>query len=282
MKIGIDLGGTNYRIGLVDDNYNIVSLIKKTLDTKDANEIVKSIVNDISSFDLSSVSGIGFCAPGMIDVENCTMADATNLDMGGKIEVGKIFNSIFHLPIYIDNDANCAGLAESIVGAGKNHKSVYYITHSTGIGASYIIDGKVIRGAHNCLGEIGSCLLNKQPKLRLEKSSAGPAIALKGKELLGTNITQDVFEEVKKGNKKAQDIIEEVCANLAFTMANIVYIADPECFVLGGGVTNNYEIYKDTLMKYYQYYASEAYTNIPVYKASLSEPGVIGASLLVK
>ena len=281
MKIGIDLGGTNYRIGLLDDEYNLISLSKKVLTCKDGNEIIKSIINDLNEYDMNEIEGIGFCAPGIIDVKNCIMYASSNLDYENKIEIGKIFQSQFHKKIFIDNDANCAGLAESKLGAGKDKSSTYYITHSTGIGAAYIIDGQIIHGAHNCLGEIGACLLNKKPKIRLENSSAGPAIAKKGLDI-NLSTSEKVFMEAKNGNEKALNIIEEVFDNMAFVLANISYIADPDCFVLGGGISNNFDFYYPILMKYYKHYAKDAYENIPVLKANLQEPGVVGASLLIK
>lgn len=282
MKIGIDLGGTNYRVGLLDEQNNIVNLIQRKNDTLDVNAIIQSIITDISDLDLTNVRGIGFCAPGTVDSKNKIIDGASNLDMGNGIEIGKIFNEIFKLPIYVDNDANCAGLAEAILGAGKGYKYVYYITHSTGIGASFIIDGNIIAGNNNSLGEIGSCLLNMEPKLRLENTTAGPAIAQKGKELLNTDTTRDVFDLAKQGDEKALNIIDDTFKNLAFTIANISYIVTPDCFVLGGGISNNFDFYYPVLAKWYKYFAKDSFNSIPIKKASLNEPGVIGASLLIK
>lgn len=281
MRIGIDLGGSNYRVGLVDDNFNIVSIIKRRLNTKDGKQIIENIVSDLKTIDLTNVSGIGFCAPGLVDSKNKTVQDASNLAIDGKLEIGKIFNEIFNLPVYLDNDANCAGLAEAILGAGKQYDSVYYITHSTGIGASYILNKKIISGEHNVLGEIGSCLLSKQPKQRLEKTSAGPAIGKLGQELLNVDDSYKVFDLAKNGNEIALSILDDIFANLAFTMANIAFIVDPGCFVLGGGISNNFDFYYPLLKKYFDYYAGDSYSKLPIIKASFDEPGIIGASLLI-
>lgn len=280
MKIGIDLGGTNYRIGLVDDDNNIVSLLKKKSETNEGEIILNNIVEDLKQFDLCNISRIGFCAPGYIDSNNLTISNTSNLIIKDKLEVGKAIRTIFNGEIKMDNDANCAGLAEAINGAGKDYHYVYYITHSTGIGASFIEDGVIKHGSHNALGEIGSCLLNKEPKIRLEKSSAGPAIKNKGMELLNLQSSEEVFEKAKQGDEIALNILEEVFSNLAFTIANICYIVDPDCFVLGGGISNNFDFYYPILMKYFKYYANEYSEGVPIKKAILEEPGVLGASLL--
>ena len=282
MKIGIDLGGTNYRIGLLDDQNNVVSLTRRTLETKKGKDIIHNIINDLKDIDMENIKGIGFCAPGHVDPTECTISNASNISYEEKIEIGKIFSETFHKPIFIDNDANCAGLAEATIGAGKDKEAVYYITISTGIGASYIIKGKIMHGVHGSLGEIGSCLLNRDPKIRLEKSSAGPAIAQKGREQLNLSSCEEVFDDAKQGNEISLKIIDETFNNLAFTLANIVYIADPECFVLGGGISNNFAFFYPILMKHYAYYAKDAYETIPILKASLQESGVIGAALLIE
>ena len=185
--------------------------------------VCTKIIKQIEALDtivcdgLKGVSGIGIGVPGPVDTVKGTMIMATNLPGFEDYPICDKLSERFGLPVFIDNDANVAGLAEAILGAGKDYPTCYYVTISTGIGGAFIADGKLISGGRGHAGEIGNIIVkNNGYKFgslnpgAAEGEASGTAITRKGKELLGedkVNHAGDVFKLASEGNLKAQSIV---------------------------------------------------------------------------
>ena len=253
MRIGIDLGGTNVRTLLVDENGKSYSEVKDATEReKGPDAVYEKIAGQIESLDtsicggLEGVEGIGIGVPGPVDTVNGVMIMATNLPGFENYPICQKLQARFNLPTFIDNDANVAGLAEALLGAGKGYPIVYYTTISTGIGGALIVDGKLVSGGRGHAGEIGNIIVkNNGYKFgalnpgAAEGEASGTAITRKGKALLGDDKVAhagDVFRLASEGDLKAQSIVDEVISELATLFANIAHTVDPHCFVIGGGV----------------------------------------------
>ena len=159
--IGIDLGGTNVRTLLVDEKGATYSEVKDNTERENGPDYVcAKIIRQIESLDtsvcggLEGVSGIGIGVPGPVDTVNGTMIMATNLPGFENYPICDKLADRFNLPVFIDNDANVAGLAEALLGAGKNYPTCYYVTISTGIGGAFIVDGKLVSGGRGHAGRL--------------------------------------------------------------------------------------------------------------------------------
>ena len=148
--IGIDLGGTNVRTLLVDENGESYSEVKGPTECQNGPDYVcDKIIKQIESLDtsvcggLQGVEGIGIGAPGPVDTELGIMIMASNLPGFENYPICHKLKEKFGLPTFIDNDANVAGLAEAILGAGKDYKTNYFITCSTGVGGAFVVDKKI-------------------------------------------------------------------------------------------------------------------------------------------
>lgn len=195
--IGIDLGGTNVRTLLVDENGKTYSEVKDNTERENGPDYVcAKIIRQIESLDtsicggLQGVSGIGIGVPGPVDTVKGTMIMATNLPGFENYPICDKLADRFNLPTFIDNDANVAGLAEALLGAGKDYPTCYYVTISTGIGGAFIVDGKLVSGGRGHAGEIGNIIVkNNGYKFgglnpgAAEGETSGTAITRKGKEL---------------------------------------------------------------------------------------------------
>ena len=144
--IGIDLGGTNVRTLLVDEEGKSYSEVKDSTEREKGPDYVCSkIIRQIESIDYSvcggidNVSGIGIGVPGPVDTANGVMIMATNLPGFEEYPICEKLSTRFNLPVFLDNDANVAGLAEAILGAGKGKPTCYYVTISTGIGGALVV-----------------------------------------------------------------------------------------------------------------------------------------------
>ena len=296
--IGIDLGGTNVRTLLVGENGTVYAEVKDNTERENGPDYVcTKIIKQIEALDtivcdgLKGVSGIGIGVPGPVDTVKGTMIMATNLPGFEDYPICDKLSERFGLPVFIDNDANVAGLAEAILGAGKDYPTCYYVTISTGIGGAFIADGKLISGGRGHAGEIGNIIVkNNGYKFgslnpgAAEGEASGTAITRKGKELLGedkVNHAGDVFKLASEGNLKAQSIVDECVSQLAALFANIAHTVDPHCFVIGGGVMKSQGYFYDKLVEQFN---SKIHLgmrgHIPLLATKLEDCGAVGAAML--
>lgn len=292
LYIGVDLGGTNVRVAKVDEDGHILEDIKEPSYAKEGPKVVLDHIIDMVKriSDYQKCAGVGIGVPGPVDVTNGCMTISTNIAGFTGYPVVSTLKEALGIPVFMDNDANVAGLAEALLGAGKGLPIVYYITHSTGIGGALIIDGKTVSGRRGYAGEIANIIIDRdRPKYNylnagaIENEAAGPAIARKGKEILGTETTKDVFDACRANDPKAVKIIDDMAYDFAQMMATISCVIDPYIYVIGGGVAqNNSDLYFDRIKAYYRSMVHEKLQDIEIVNAVLKEPGVIGAAMLVK
>lgn len=296
--VGIDLGGTNVRTLLVDETGATYSEVKDNTERDNGPDYVcTKIIRQIESLDttvcggLGNVNGIGIGVPGPVDTRKGTMIMATNLPGFENYPICDKLADYFNLPVFIDNDANVAGLAEAILGAGKGYPTCYYITVSTGIGGAFIVDGKLVSGGRGHAGEIGNIIVkNNGYKFgalnpgAAEGETSGTAITRKGKALLGEDKVGhagDVFKLASEGNLKAQSIVDESISQLATLLANIAHTVDPHCFIIGGGVMKSRDYFYDKLVEQFNAKIHVGMQgHIPLLTTELEDCGAIGAAML--
>ena len=168
-RIGIDVGGTNVKIALVDSNGKIG--YSDTIPTRaemgyeyTVNNMKQAIRDLLTETKLSpkDIEGIGFGLPGQVDFKSGIVRLITNIPGWVEIPLAKMIEDEFHIPTRIDNDVRCAALGELNFGAGKGCENLICITVGTGIGSGLIVNGKLVRGASNAAGEIGHIKLQMQ------------------------------------------------------------------------------------------------------------------------
>lgn len=253
--VGIDIGGTNIRAALLDEDRNILEKIKiKNEVDKGPEYNLNKIINHINENWVSKdIRGIGVGCPGPLNIKTGTILKAPNLRGWDNFNVKKYLEENTSLKTEVNNDANVAGLAEAIIGSAKGAESVFYITVSTGVGGAFIIDNKIINGANSFAGEICNLIINEDKyshsglvKGGLEGQCSGPNIARIASEKLEKIVdTPEVFELYKKNNKVAIEVVNELCENLSKGISNIISVVDPEVIVLGGSVV----LYNKNLLK---------------------------------
>lgn len=311
-KIGVDVGGTNVKVALVDKTGSIV--YSDTVPTRaemgyeyTISNMIKAI-NDVmkeAKVTISNVEGIGFGFPGQIDCDNGIVRIAPNIPGWINIPIAEIVSKEFGVPVKVDNDVRCAALAELNYGAGKGATNMICITVGTGIGSGLIVNGKLVRGASNAAGEIGHIKLqmNDGPLCGcgdqgcLEAFASGPAIvamaeeyvkggkSTKYRELAKNEITPYyVCEAAKQGDVVAKKIFETMGTYIGIGLSSVVNLLNPEKIVIGGGVADAGEFLfapiRETLKKRSMPIQGAA---VQVVHAELgNSAGVIGASLLIE
>ena len=312
-RIGIDVGGTNVKIALVNDEGKI--LYSNSVPTRaemgyeyTVNNIKQAIYDLLKETKLESkdIQGIGFGFPGQVNYKAGIVRNAPNIPGWVEIPIAKIFEDEFHIPTRVDNDVRCAALGELNYGAGKGCENLICITVGTGIGSGLVVNGKLVRGASNAAGEIGHIKLqmNGGPICGcgdtgcLEAFASGPAIValaedyIKGgkstkyRELAnGAPITPYIVcEAAKAGDPVAQRIFTIIGEYIGIGMASVVNLLNPEKIIIGGGVADAGEYLlnplSETLKKRAMKIAGET---VKIVHAELGNTaGVIGASLLIE
>lgn len=289
--IGVDLGGTNIRAAIVNEEGVILNM-KKTRSNPErgAEPVMETIITLIESLEgYEACEGIGMGIPGPIDTAAGKIIVSTNLPKLIGFPIAEYIRAHFHKPTYIDNDVKVAALGEAVQGAGKDYPIVYYVTISTGVGGALVIDRKVISGQNGHAGEIGNiCIDRNREKYNIlnagavENEASGTAITRKGKEVFGDQIHDagDVFELARKGNEKALKIVDGMSYDLAMMFSAIGHIIDPHVFVVGGGVMKGKDVFFEKMEKYYRSMIHEGMQPVVFREALLEEPGIIGAAML--
>lgn len=244
--VGIDIGGTNVRAALLDEERNILDKIKiqNEVDKGPEYNLDKIIDHINTNWKSKGIKGIGIGCPGPLDIKNGKILKAPNLKGWDNFCVKGYIEEKTSLKTEINNDANVAGLAEAAVGSAKGAESVFYITVSTGVGGALIINNKIVNGANSSAGEICNLIINEDKYSHsglvqggLEGQCSGPNIARKASNILGRKLeTPEVFELYKSNNEEIKKLVDELCDNLAKGITNIIAVVDPEVIVLGGSV----------------------------------------------
>lgn len=290
--IGVDLGGTNVRVAKVDEVGSILQIVKESTEIgKGVEHVVQKIIAMIERIDgYKDCLGIGMGVPGPVDTVNGKMVLATNLPGFEGYPIAKRIEEHFHMPTFVDNDVNVAGMGEALLGAGKGEQIVYYVTISTGIGGALVVDKKVVAGKNGHAGEIANIIVDRNREKvnylntgAVENEASGTAITRKGKALFGDALIAhagDVFDLARKGNGDAIKLCDDVAYDLAIMFSVIAHVSDPSVFVVGGGVMKGKDVFFDKMENHYRTMIHKGMQTVTFKEAQLDEPGIIGAAML--
>lgn len=314
-SIGIDIGGTNTVLGLVDEDGNVLetlSISTKEFDITEVylDEITRNILLLIDKCDnKEAIKGIGIGAPNG-NYYNGTIEYAPNLNFKGIIPVKKYIESKlkergYELNVIITNDANAAAIGEMIYGGAKGLKNFIMITLGTGVGSGIVVDGKLVYGYDGFAGEIGHTIV--QPEGRLcgcgrrgcvETYSSVTGIRKTAIELMKNTNTpsllrmlpeeeiggKTIYEAARKGDELALKCFDITAKMLAIGMANAVAVTSPEKIFLFGGLTKSGDLLMTPLKKYFEESLFVVFQNkIELKLSQLNENNVaiLGAAALV-
>ncbi len=241
--VGIDVGGTNTRVALIDENYKILKREQFRTDPENPQITLEKIRTIVNRFEYP-VEGIGISCPGPLDLMNGMVLTPPNLPGWHQLHLTKTLNEMTKVPVILENDANLACLAEAVVGAGKGKHLVQFLTISTGIGAGFCMNGEVYRGTRGFAQEVANCILWKdgpaQGELKkgsIESIASGTAITKRAREAgLSVDHAGDVYALAQSGNEKAAQIMEDTFEYLSSFVGILYGILDPDLFVFSGSV----------------------------------------------
>lgn len=286
--VGIDIGGTNIRCAIFDKEHNRVQYYKSSNDkAKDAAQNLEPVVAFLRSFP-QPIRRIGIGCPGPLDAKKGLILDPPNLVGWDHFPIVDFFRNKTGIPAVMSNDANVAGLAEAVLGAGKGCESVFYVTMSTGFGGAYIFRNELINGISTCAGEIYNMIVNEDHHHHkgtnpgsLNEQCGGYGLSVLAQEIFGRPMSaEQLFALWHQNDPKAVALIERTADVAAKGIANVGCVIDPEIYVVGGSIAIfNPDFVQMVFDKAKQYYIKPEYLKYKMAEFS-DDAGLIGASLL--
>lgn len=309
--IGIDLGGTNIKAGVVNENFEIIAkATTKTLCPRPAKEICDDMAKvsieaaEKAGISIDDVEWIGIGTPGIADNVNGTIPYSNNLDFHD-VPVRKYIQEHINKPVYVANDANAAAYGEFVAGAAKGAKDAVCITLGTGVGAGIIVDGKILTGSNLAGAELGhivievdgpQCTCGRKGCFEVFSSATGlirmtkEAMESDPASVMHKMAAEDgkvsarlAFNAMRAGDKSAKEVVDKYIKYLAAGITNAINIFQPDVLCIGGGVCNEGDPLMVPMRELVQ---KEVYTrmldkNTRIEVAALgNDAGIIGAAFL--
>jgi len=260
--VGVDLGGTNIKFGLIDPDNKIVEREKIPTNPEEgpeaAVERMAAVVGEFRSLlpETQKIAALGICCPGPLDHKAGVLINPTNLPKFYNVPLRQMLSESLNMPVSMEHDAKAAGLGEFYYGAGRNEKSMVFVVIGTGVGAAIIMNGELIRGVKNFAGEVGHTTVDRNGELCycgskgcLETYTSGPWLARRYQRLLNQEslsrrptseslITgETVISQARAGDPLAKKIITEAGEAVGIAVATMAMTLDIELYVFGGGVS---------------------------------------------
>ena len=309
---GVDLGGTNIAVGIVNENYEIVGRASlKTNMPRPAEAIAVDIGKAVelaakdAGIAVSDCEWVGIGTPGAVDKDNGVVEYANNLQFYD-VPLAEMVRKYVDKPIYLENDANAAAYGEALAGAGRGVKNLIMLTLGTGVGGGIIIDGRIYGGFSNMGAELGhmgivfggrQCTCGRRgcieaycsatgliniTKEHMEKHPESLMWELAGGKLENVN-GRTAFDGMRKGDAEAKAVVDEYTEYFTYAVANYLNIFQPNVLVVGGGVGKEGETLLAPVREAVkaQTYVKKEENRTRILPAQLgNDAGIIGAAML--
>lgn len=237
--LGVDLGGTNVRAGIVKDN-RLVKVAASAINGQGSQkEVLEQVFGVIDPLVHRGLKGIGVGVPSVVDLKRGIIYDVVNIPSWKKVPLKDFLEKRYRLPVYINNDANCFAVGEKYFGQARNYDNAVGLIVGTGLGAGVITNGKLYSGANCGAGEFGMIsYLDHNHEYYASGQFFKNVYKTSGREL---------SERAKKGDAEALRIFGEFGRHLGEAIKTILYAVDPDIIVLGGSVSQSYRYFRQAM-----------------------------------
>lgn len=257
--LAADVGGTNIRVGVVDEEGNILARAEASTPSNGSPEMIASALADLSNRLIGEnsveVSTFGLAIPGVIDFSSGRVSRSPNLPQLNRIEFGRVVAEATGLSVVLENDATSAAIGEHWLGAARGYSNAICITLGTGIGGGLIINGVPFAGADGTAGEVGHICVEPEGhpcgcgsrgcveqyasatavvRIANEMLDSGKASKLRGKDSFSA---RDIYESAVDGDELALTVFEIAGRYLGIACADLVNVLNPEVIVFTGGLS---------------------------------------------
>lgn len=287
LAIGIDIGGTKMKCGIVDAGGNVIGTPREApTNARGPRERIVAGILDLLNEALAQtpeyrLRGIGIGCSGPLDIETGTILNCNTLPTMHNYPLKHIVELTTCKEVRMNNDANAMMLGEAVWGAGRGRQSILGITLGTGIGCAYILDNHVVNGYTGNAGEIWQSPYKDGV---IEDYVSGPALARMYKEITGESADgKAIAEMAKEGKEAALEVFNRFADGLTFALAWTINTVDPDAVIMGGSVANSACLFMDRVKKNLpRFITKEAADHIELLTAGLgNNAGFMGAAALM-
>ncbi|MGW8273108.1 MAG: ROK family protein [Thermodesulfovibrionales bacterium] len=294
--IGIDIGGTNFRVALIEGEGNILNRAQYPA----GDDVIELLFRAVDALFVPSAAAIGVACAGLIDRERCEVISSPNLPAVERVPFSSLLAERYHVPVFLENDANLAAFGEKSVGAGRMLRSFILLTLGTGIGGGIVHDGNLLDvpaeighivvepsgvlcqcGNHGCLEEYAAA--KAMINMAVSALERGEVSALRnccdGSIYRITPL--EIYNIAREGDILAKEILRTAGRYLGIGISNLANIFRPEAFILAGGLSNAWDLYVEEALREAEKRALKGlFSREDVLKSSIQEDaGLIGAAL---
>ena len=274
MRIGIDLGGTTIKMGIVDGGQIYCKRVEPCPIDKSEQEILDHIIGMLRGVMNTNIRGIGIGVPSVVDSERGIVYNAVNIPSWRKVYLKDVLEKEFNVPVVVNNDCNCFAFGERYYGEGTASRNIVCVILGTGVGAGIIIEDKLYCGNNTGAGEIGSIpYLDRD----YEYYCSGHFF----KQMYGTT-GLDAHRKALEGNAEALKQWDEIGGHIGNLMNVIMYAYDPEVVILGGNISRAFDLFSGKMydnMNRFPY--QETVRRLQIKLSQKEDVGLLGAAALV-
>ncbi len=271
--LGFDIGGTNLRVGVVEEG-KFLNILHEPIENQfDEQGTIDQVIKLISRAMSPGVATIGVGVPSVVDLKKGIVYDTVNIPSWKEVPLKEILESKFDVPVLINNDANCFVLGEKYFGSGQDVSNLTGLILGTGVGAGLIMNNKLVPG-HNCgAGEFG--MVSYLGHDYEYYCGGGNFRSLYGRD------AAEAFLLASDKQPEALKIWNSYGNHLAELIKLVLYTADPESIVLGGSISKAFPFFKDSMLQSLQTFAfKNSLANLNIHVSELEYAGVLGAAYL--
>ena len=311
LYIGIDLGGTGIKAGVVDEKGVILAKDScPTLPERGYEAVIRDMANlaigvaEKSGHGMGEIKAIGIGLPGIMDPRSGRVPFCTNLSWHD-VPIIQEMAKYTDVPVFVDNDATVAGLAESVAGVSAGCENSVFVTLGTGVGGGVVLGGKVFSGSHGVATEIGHMITVVDGEMCTcgnrgcwERYASATALIREGRNLCAAKpetallkavdgdpaaiTAKHVIDLAKEGDPDCAAIFDRYAYHLCVGLVNLINLYDPEVIVLGGGVSHAGQFLLDAVrakLPDMVFYKAMPYARVELAKLT-NDAGIIGAAML--
>ena len=273
--IGVDLGATNLRIGVIENGGLDIPYSVPIQNTETPEDLIEQLVEGVRMVVGPHTPSIGIGVPSVVDPDKGIVYDVQNIPSWKEVHLADILEKEFSVPVAINNDANCFAWGEYCHGVGATHsvRSMIGLILGTGFGSGLVLDGRLYSGPHCGAGEVG--MLPYKESI-FEHYCSG--------QFFEREVQQsgaEVYERATQGDPKAMELFQEFGRHVGMGIQAVMYAYDPELIVLGGSAAKALHLYEDVLHQTLDSFAyKQQRKDLVIKTTSLQNAGIYGAASL--
>lgn len=273
MRIGIDIDGTNIRLGIVDGGEIFRKLIVPAKADEPEGVIIAHLIDSIGKIINSNIRGVGIGVAAIVKTDKGIVQDAINIPSWKRVPLKEILEKEFNIPVFVNNDSNCFAFGERYYGERTLYRDIVCVTLSLGVGTGIIINNELYNGYNTGAGELGSL-----PYLYSDyERYCGEKFFIRNDTTL-----DEAYQLALEGDPKMLALWNELGEHIGSLIKTILFTYDPQAIVLGGTITKGYELFSAAMYEsVYKFPFQETVERIKILLSRREDINLLGAAALV-